>query len=114
MFSICTANTRCLALSLSNNPVQAVNWHDRTAWPGLTEARKLFHGALMGGIEQYKTLNFGSPIDVASQVHNAIGLTEGLRLIITPGCTYPMSVPHRNLIAMRSAVDTLPINRFTI
>jgi uroporphyrinogen decarboxylase len=100
--------------ALSNYPVQAVNWHDRTAWPGLAEARKLFHGALMGGIEQYKTLNFGSPIDVASQVHNAIGLTEGLRLIITPGCTYPMSVPHRNLIAMRSAVDTLPINRFTI
>jgi uroporphyrinogen decarboxylase len=93
---------------LSDYPVQAVNWHDRTAWPGLNEARKLFRGALMGGIEQYKILNFGSPIDVESQVHNAIDLTKGLRLIVTPGCTYPMSVPHNNLIAMRRAVDTLP------
>ena len=93
--------------ALSDYPVQAVNWHDRTAWPGLTEARKLFQGALMGGIEQYKIMNLGSPIDVESQVHNAISLTKALRLIVTPGCTYPMSVPHSNLIAMRRAVDTL-------
>ena len=34
---------------LSDYPVQAINWHDRTALPGLSEAEKLFHGALMGG-----------------------------------------------------------------
>ena len=92
--------------ALSDYPVQAINWHDRTAFPGLPEAGKLFHGALMGGIEQYKILNFGTPQDVESQIHNAIGLTKGQRLIITPGCTYPMSVPHSNLMAMRKAVDT--------
>jgi uroporphyrinogen decarboxylase len=92
--------------TLSDYPVQAINWHDRTAWPGLIEAKKLFHGALMGGIEQYKILNLGSPLDVESHVHDAINLTQGRRLIITPGCTYPMSVPHCNLIAMRRAVET--------
>jgi uroporphyrinogen decarboxylase len=92
--------------ALSDYPVQAINWHDRTAWPGLTEARKLFHGALMGGIEQYKVLNLGSPLDVESQVYNAINVTKGRRLIITPGCTYPISVPHSNLIAIGKAVDT--------
>jgi uroporphyrinogen decarboxylase len=40
--------------ALSDYRVQAVNWHDRTAWPGLTEARKLFHGALMGGSNSTK------------------------------------------------------------
>ena len=90
---------------LSDYPVQAINWHDRTAWPGLTESKKLFRGALMGGVEQYKTLNFGTPVDVESQVHDAINLTHGRRLIIAPGCTYPLSVPHSNLIAMRKAVD---------
>jgi uroporphyrinogen decarboxylase len=90
---------------LSDYPVQAINWHDRTAWPGLTESKKLFRGALMGGVEQYKTLNFGSPVDVESQVHDAIKLTNGRRLIITAGCTYPLSVPHSNLIAMRKAMD---------
>ena len=72
---------------------------------GLTEAKKLFRGALMGGIEQYKILNFGNPADVESQVHDAINLTKGSRMIITPGCTYPLSVPHFNLLAMRNAVD---------
>jgi uroporphyrinogen decarboxylase len=90
---------------LADYPVQAINWHDRTSWPGLTEAKKLFRGALMGGVEQYKTLNFGSPVDVESQVHDAIKLTNGRRLIITAGCTYPLSVPHSNLIAMRKAMD---------
>jgi uroporphyrinogen decarboxylase len=96
---------------LSDCPVQAINWHDRTARPGLTEAKKLFRGALMGGVEQYKTLNLGSPADVESQVHDAINLTEGHHVIITPGCTYPLSVPHCNLLAMRKAVDTYIANR---
>ena len=91
--------------TLADYPVQAVNWHDRTAWPGLTEAKKLFRGAVMGGVEQYKILNLGSPLDVELQVHSAIDLTKGRRLIIAPGCTYPLSVPHSNLIAMRKAVD---------
>jgi uroporphyrinogen decarboxylase len=86
-------------------PVQAVNWHDRTTRLGLKDAQKLFHGAEMGGIEQYKILNLGSPLDVELQVHDAINQTEGRRLIITPGCTYPISVPHGNLIAMRKALE---------
>lgn len=92
--------------ALSDYPVQAVNWHDRTALPGLAEARKVFRGALMGGVEQYKILNLGSPQDVESQVHNAIALTKGRRLIVTPGCSYPISVPHCNLMAIRKAVDS--------
>ena len=91
--------------TLADYPVQAINWHDRTAWPGLTEAKKLFRGAVMGGVEQYKVLNLGSPLDVELQVHSAIDLTKGRRLIIAPGCTYSLSVPHSNLIAMRKAVD---------
>jgi uroporphyrinogen decarboxylase len=91
--------------ALADYPVQAVNWHDRTSWPGLKEAKKIFPGAVMGGIEQYKVLNFGSPLDVELQVHDAIDQTKGRGLIVTPGCTYPMSVSHSNLIAMRRAVD---------
>ena len=91
--------------ALVDYPVQAINWHDRTALPGLKEAKKFFRGAVMGGIEQYKVLNFGSPLDVELQVHDAIDQTKGRGLIVTPGCTYPMSVSHSNLIAMRRAVD---------
>jgi uroporphyrinogen decarboxylase len=97
--------------ALSDYPVQAINWHDRTSWPGLTEGGKIFRGALMGGIEQYKILNLGSPLEVESQIYDAINRTKGRRLIITPGCTYPLSVPDRNLIAMSRAVNAYGATR---
>ncbi len=90
---------------LSDYPVHAVNWHDRTAWPDLAEAGRLFSRALMGGIEQYRILHLGSPKDVEDQVQNAIKQTNGQRLIVTPGCTYPLGVPHGNLLALRRAVE---------
>jgi uroporphyrinogen decarboxylase len=91
---------------LSNYPAHVLNWHDRTAYPGLAEAAKFFKGALMGGIDQYKVLQDGSPEDVTAQVHDAMRQMNGRRLIIAPGCTYPLSVPHANLVAMRRAVET--------
>ena len=89
---------------LSDYRVQAVNWHDRTAWPGLTEAAKLITHAVMGGVEQFKTLHLGSNAEVQSQVRDAIGQMGGRRLIVATGCTYPLGVPHSNLLAMRKAV----------
>jgi uroporphyrinogen decarboxylase len=91
---------------LAGYPVQAVNWHDRTTYPNLIEASNLFKGALMGGVEQYKLLHFGNPEDVGEQVKNAIQQMDGRRLIVTPGCTYPVTVPHSNLKALRNAVET--------
>lgn len=92
-------------IPLSDYPVQAVNWHDRTAWPGLAEAAKIVPHALMGGVEQFKTLHLGSPEEVTAQVKDAIGQTGGRRLVLTTGCTYPLGVPHANLVAMRKAVE---------
>jgi uroporphyrinogen decarboxylase len=91
---------------MSNYPAHALNWHDRTAYPSLAEAAQLFKGALMGGIDQYEVLQSGSPEEVAAQVHDAVWQMNGRRLIVTPGCTYPLSVPHTNLVAMRRAVET--------
>lgn len=95
---------------LADYPVQAVNWHDRSAGPSLKEAGKLFRGALMGGIEQYHTLHFGTPAEVEAQVHDAIRQTRGRRLIVTAGCTYPVTVPECNLVAARRSVETINLN----
>jgi len=92
-------------VSLSDYPVQAINWHDRSAGPSLAEAGKLCSKALMAGVEQQKTLYFGTPEEVEQQVHDAISQTGGRRLIVTPGCTYALGVPHSNLLAMRRAVE---------
>jgi len=90
---------------LADYPVQAVNWHDRTAWPSLAEGAKLFPGAVVGGVEQYEVLHFGMPDEVAAQVRDAIAQTGGRRLIVAAGCTYPLTVPEGNLLAARRAVE---------
>lgn len=92
---------------LTDYTVQAVNWHDRSAGPGLKEAFGLFNGALVGGIEQYHTLHFGTPEEVEAQVHDAVRQTNGRRLIVAAGCTYPVTVPECNIFAVRRAIDTL-------
>jgi uroporphyrinogen decarboxylase len=92
---------------LADYPVQALNWHDRTAIPSLSQAAKMFPGALMGGVEQYQVLHFKTAEEVAAQVQDAIRQMNGRRLIVTPGCTYPVSVPHANLMAMRKAVESV-------
>ncbi|MDD5703939.1 MAG: uroporphyrinogen decarboxylase family protein, partial [Dehalococcoidales bacterium] len=92
---------------LADYPVGALNWHDRTTPFSLNEAGKLFQGALMGGIEQYKLLRFGGPQDVEAQAREAIDQMKGRRLIVSPGCTYPLDVPHANLLALRRAVEII-------
>ncbi len=92
---------------LADYPVQAVNWHDRSSSPGLEEAFGLFKGALAGGVEQYHTLHFGTPGEVETQVQDAVKQTNGRRLIVAAGCTYPITVPECNIFAVRRAINTL-------
>jgi uroporphyrinogen decarboxylase len=89
---------------LAGLPAQVLNWHDRTAQPGLAEAAHVFKGALMGGVSRH-TLQLGNPDDVVKEVRNAIKQMSGRRLIVTPGCTYSLDVPETNLLAMRKAVE---------
>jgi len=82
-------------------PVTGLNWHDRTAIPSLAEGAKKFPGAVVGGIEQFQVLHYGTPADVEAQARDAIVQTQGKRLIIGAGCTFPITVSERNLLAAR-------------
>jgi uroporphyrinogen decarboxylase len=94
-------------VEVADYPVHAINWHDRSAGPSLRDAFGLYGGALAGGIEQYHTLHIETPAEVETQVHDAIEQTNGRRLIVAAGCTYPVTVPECNLIATRRAVDII-------
>ncbi|APV44062.1 uroporphyrinogen decarboxylase [Dehalogenimonas formicexedens] len=86
-------------------PVQAVNWHDRTSGIDLQTAARLSPKAVMGGVEQMRLLQDGSPREVMDQAREAIQKMNSRRLILTTGCTYPLAVPEANLMAMRRAVE---------
>ncbi len=90
---------------VTDYPVQGLNWHDRAAGPSLAEAAKKFPGVLLGGVEQFKVLHFGTPAEVRAQARDAIAQTDGRRLIVAAGCTYPLTVPDGNLLAARQAVE---------
>ena len=93
---------------VADYPVQALNWHDRTAWPSLAEAMAIFPGAVVGGVEQFSLLHLGTPDEVRAQVQEALQQTKGLRHIVAAGCTYPLTVPDGNLLAVRRAVEKVP------
>ncbi|MBN1191624.1 MAG: hypothetical protein JXA46_17865 [Dehalococcoidales bacterium] len=95
-----------MLVELANYPVQVLNWHDRTTPFNLADAARVFDGALLGGIEQYKTLRFGSREEILAQVEDAMRQMNGTRLIVSPGCTFPIDVPQCHLQALRSSVET--------
>jgi uroporphyrinogen decarboxylase len=85
-------------------PVHAVNWHDRRTKPTLEQARERFAGALVGGLDEWRTLREGPAAAVAAEVRDAIGQTAGVGLIVGPGCVLPLDVPDAHLAAVVEAV----------
>jgi uroporphyrinogen decarboxylase len=90
---------------LSIYPVQAINWHDRKTWPTLGEGKKIFSGAVVGGLEEWGILRQGPASSIREQVKDAIAQAEGKRLIIAPGCGLPIDTPEEFLQAARRAVE---------
>jgi uroporphyrinogen decarboxylase len=88
-------------------PVQIANWHDRKTWPTLAEGKKLFRGAVAGGIDEWGTLASGTREQIQAQVRDAIEQTEGRGLILAPGCVIPIDTPEANIRAAREAVEAI-------
>jgi uroporphyrinogen decarboxylase len=85
-------------------PVQMVNWHDRKTLPTLKEGKRLFHGAVAGGIDEWNVLAVGTPEQVRAQVKDAIEQTDGMGLVIAAGCVISTDTPEQNIRAARAAV----------
>jgi uroporphyrinogen decarboxylase len=91
---------------LSQYPVQVLNWHDRKTPPSLAEGKRLFRGAVAGGIDEWGVLAGGTREQIQAQVREAIEQTEGTGLVVTPGCVIPIDTPEENIRAAREAVET--------
>ncbi|HEY9151776.1 MAG TPA: uroporphyrinogen decarboxylase family protein [Anaerolineales bacterium] len=86
--------------SVSNYPVQIINWHDRETPPSLAEAHKIFKGVLCGGLSR-DTLVYKTAQDVRKEKEDAIQQTGGRKLILSTGCVVPVIAPHGNIMAAK-------------
>lgn len=86
-------------------PVDIVNWHDRKTPPTLRIGKTLCEGAVAGGIDEWNILAPGAPEQIHAQVLDAIQQTDGIGLILAPGCVIPTDTPEANIRAARAAVE---------
>jgi len=89
---------------LARLPGHAWNWDDRATPPSLREGRAAVPGAVIGGLNQWRTLRDGTPEQVEAEVRDAIAQTEGTGLILGPGCVLPMSTPDETVATIVRAV----------
>jgi uroporphyrinogen decarboxylase len=90
--------------AFSGMSIHAINWHDRTTSPTLTEAARQFSVALVGGLNQQQTLRKATPAAVAAETRDAVAQTAGVGLIVGPGCVLPLDAPDANLEAVVKTV----------
>jgi uroporphyrinogen decarboxylase len=89
---------------LARLPGHAWNWDDRATPPALAEGRRLVPGAVIGGLGQWTTLKEGTPEAAAAQAQDAVAQTQGLGLIVGPGCVLPIGTPDENVAAVVKAL----------
>lgn len=80
-------------------PGDAWNWDDRTAGPSLAEGRAQVPGAVIGGLDQWRTLRDGTPERAEAEARDAVAQAGGVGLVVGPGCVLPLGTPDANVAA---------------
>ncbi len=91
--------------SLLDYPVQAINWSHRHSSPNIIQARKLYDGCIIVGVDETNT-NSVHPDDVKAQVLETLQQAGKRKLILGPGCAVPTQTPVANLTAMQKTLDS--------
>lgn len=89
---------------LARLPGHAWNWDDRSTPPTLREGQAMVPGAVVGGLDQWRTLREGAPEEAAQQALDAVAQTGGRGLIVGPGCVLPPDTPDANVAAVVRAL----------
>jgi len=86
-------------------PTAAINWSSRITAPTLAQGRMKYKGCIIGGVDETKTIAYGMPSNIISEVKEAIRMAGPKRFIAGPGCAFPSDAPDGNLMAMKRAVE---------
>src|SRR5262249_19813775 len=89
---------------LARLPGHAWNWDDRRTAPALGEGHTKVPGAVIGGLDQWATLRDGTPASAEAQARDALAQTEGMGLIVAPGCVLAMNTRNENVAAVVRAL----------
>jgi len=73
-------------------PINAINWHDQQTAPNLSEARNIFKGGLLGGLNAESWKDISNPEDVSSMITSVYKDFKDSGLIIAPGCVIPQFI----------------------
>jgi uroporphyrinogen decarboxylase len=92
---------------LAGYPVAAMNWHDRTTGPSLSEARQIYDNILVGGVDEWNTLLPGPVSAIEAQVRDAVEQVEDGLHIVSAGCVIPYQTPGAHIDAIVKAVRAL-------
>lgn len=85
-------------------PINAINWHDQQTKPKLSEARKIFKGGLLGGLNAESWKDISNPEEISSMISSVYENFNGTGLIIAPGCVIPQFVSDS---IIETAVNTI-------
>lgn len=73
-------------------PINAINWHDQQTAPSLSEARKIFKGGLLGGLNTESWKDISNPEEISSMITSVYKDFKDSGLIIAPGCVIPQYI----------------------
>jgi uroporphyrinogen decarboxylase len=88
---------------LLDYPVQALNWSHLHNAPSFTEARKIYKGCLIGGVDEARFAH-NTISAIERQVTQTIEMTGRRNLMIAPGCSIETDSAVKLIHALRDVV----------
>lgn len=90
-------------------PVQVLNWNTREGQPDLLYAKRMFPGAVSGGLEDWRDLHQGTPALLGSVIRDAISQSESRRFILSGSGSGYVTTPISNIRAVRNLAESLAL-----
>ncbi len=85
-------------------PAHAWNWDDRSAGPALRDGQARVPGAVIGGLDQARTLKDGPPEEARALAEDAIAQVGGRGLILGAGCVLMANSSDRVLVDLIKSI----------
>jgi uroporphyrinogen decarboxylase len=85
-------------------PSPLLNWGLDAGNPGMAEGRDRAKRAVIGGVSPKPRIREMAPAEVVEEVRVALSATNGVGVMIGPGCSISPDTPEANLDAARAAV----------